>query len=79
MESKFQFTRPLWSDTLVGCDSSATGSAAVVQQVSLFYICIFEGLAVTGLFHGLVGGEIGKFVLHDEVGRPVGAVGSGDG
>ena len=37
LQSSLEYTRPTrGSDTLAGCDTSATGSAAVVQQDSLF-------------------------------------------
>jgi hypothetical protein len=38
-QSSLEYTRPSrGSDTLAGCDSPPTGSAAVVQQVCLFNI-----------------------------------------
>ena len=37
LQSSLEYNRPSrGSDTLAGCDSSATGSAAVAQQYSLF-------------------------------------------
>ena len=37
LQSSLEYTRPTrGSDTLAGCDTSATGLAAVVQQDSLF-------------------------------------------
>ena len=39
LQSSLEYTRPSrGSDTLAGCDSPPTGSAAVVQQVCLFNI-----------------------------------------